>query len=47
MIRRQKKKNKKKSIYTSSRQLRSDQAPDSPWANRLIYTDRIDVTNVE
>ena len=29
----------KKKRYTSSIQLRADQAPHPPWGHRLIYTD--------
>ena len=34
---------KKKNRYTSSSQLRADQAPNAPWRDRLIYTDQTDV----
>ena len=37
---------KKKNLYTSSCQLRANQAPDPPWEGRLIYTDQIDVIDL-
>ena len=41
----QAKKKKKENLYTASSQLRADQAPNPPWADRLSYTDQIDVPN--
>ena len=37
---------KKNNLYTSSSQLKADQAPEPPWGNRLIYKDLIDVTDL-
>ena len=37
---------KKKNLHTSSSQLRADQAPNTPWGDRLIYTDQINVTDL-
>ena len=33
-------------FYTSCSQLRADQAPNPPWGDRLIYTDRRDATDL-
>ena len=32
---------KKENFYTSSSQLRADQAPDPPWGDRLNHTDQM------